>query len=191
MRAYRRTLLLLVITVVATCALGASAASAATTCDLYASPSGSGSGSGSLSHPVATVQQLDWGLSPGQPGCLLSGTYGSVSTDHVLNNSGTATGQITITTAPGATAKVDGLIELQASYLTLSGLNIDGSNNLYPGQRSGTNCPYPVSNGLEIDGVGDVFEDNDFYQSVASLRGNGIGIGWNHPPDKAVLRDNR
>ena len=122
-------------------------------CNRYASPSGSGSGNGSLSHPVATVQQLDWALSPGQTGCLLSGTYGSLSTDHVLNNSGTATGQITITTAPGATAKIDGLIELQASYLTLSGLNIDGSNNLYTSQRSGTNCPYPVSNGLEIDGV--------------------------------------
>ena len=191
MRGYRRTLLLLVITSFLACALGAGSASAATTCNLYASPSGSASGDGSLSHPVATVQELDWALAPGQTGCLLSGTYGSISTDHVLNNSGTATGQITITTAPGATAKIDGLIEMQASYLTLSGLNIDGSNNLYSSQRSGTNCPYPVSNGLEIDGVGDIFQDNDFYQSVASLRGNGIGIGWNHPADNAIIRNNR
>jgi hypothetical protein len=44
---------------------------------------------------------------------------------------------------------------------------------------------------LEIDGVGDVFEDNDFFQSVPSLRGNGIGIGWNHPADNAIIRNNR
>jgi hypothetical protein len=167
------------------------AASAVGGCDLYASPSGSGSGDGSLGRPVATVQQLDWALAPGQTGCLLSGTYGSISTDHVLNNSGTPSGQITITAAPGATAKIVGLVEMQASYLTLSGLTIDGSNNLYTSQRSGTNCPYPVSNGLEIDGVGDIFQDNDFYQSVASLRGNGIGIGWNHPADNTIIRDNR
>jgi hypothetical protein len=162
-----------------------------TSCDLYASPSGSGSSDGSRAHPVATVAQLDRTLAPGQTGCLLSGTYGSVGAHHVLDNSGTPTGQITITAAPRATAKIDGLVEIQASYLTLSGLTIDGSNNLYTSQRSGTSCPYPVSNGLEIDGAGDIFENNDFYQSVASLRGNGIGIGWNHPADNTIVRNNR
>ena len=69
--------------------------------------------------------------------------------------------------------KVVGLVELEGSYTTVSGLTIDGSNNLYDVQRAGTSCPYPVSNGLEIDGVGDIFQNNDFYQSIPSLRGSG------------------
>jgi hypothetical protein len=188
----RRTLLLLVITGLLACVLGAGSASAATTCSLYASPSGSDvSGTGALNSPLGSVQALDWTLRPGQTGCLLAGTYGSISTVHNLGNAGTATGQITITSAPGQQAKVVGLVEVEGAYTTLSGLTIDGSNNLYTAQRSGTSCPYPVSNGLEIDGPGDVFENNDFYQSVASLRGNGIGVGWNRPADNAIIRDNR
>ena len=173
MRASRRTLLLLLITGLLGCALGAGSASAATTCNLYASPSGSdASGTGALRSPLGSVEALDWTLKPGQTGCLLAGTYGSISTVHNLGNDGTATGQITIASAPGQQAKVVGLVEVEGSYTTLSGLTIDGSNNLYDVQRAGTSCPYPVSNGLEIDGVGDIFQDNDFYQSVPSLRGN-------------------
>ena len=168
-----------------------SSASAAAGCDLYASPAGSASGSGSLSHPLGSPQELDWALDPGQTGCLLSGTYGSLSSAQRLTTDGTPSGRITITTAPGQSAKVVGLVEVEGSYTTVSGLTIDGSNRLYDAERSGTNCPYPVSNGLEIDGRGDIFEDNDFYQSVASLRGNGIGVGWNHPADGAIIRDNR
>jgi hypothetical protein len=168
-----------------------STASAATGCDLYASPAGSPSASGSLSDPLASPQQLDWALEPGQTGCLLSGTYGSLSSVQRLTTDGTSSGRITITTAPGQWAKVVGLVEVEGSYTTVTGLTIDGSNRLYDAERSGTNCPYPVSNGLEIDGRGDIFQDNDFYQSVASLRGNGIGIGWNHPADDAIIRDNR
>ena len=169
----------------------APSASAASGCDRYASPAGSDSATGTLDQPLGSVQALDSALKPGQTGCLLSGTYGSVSSTHRLTTNGTAAEPVTITSAPGQQAKVVGLVELEGSYTTLSGLSIDGSNNLYDSRRSGTNCAYPVSNGLEIDGTGDVFEDNDFYQSVASLRGNGIGIGWNHPADNAVIRDNR
>jgi hypothetical protein len=169
----------------------APSASAASGCDRYASPTGSDSATGTLDHPLGSVQALDSALTPGQTGCLLGGTYGSVSSTHRLTTNGAAAEPVTITSAPGQQAKVVGLVELEGSYTTLSGLSIDGSNNLYDSRRSGTNCAYPVSNGLEIDGTGDVFEDNDFYQSVASLRGNGIGIGWNHPADNAVIRDNR
>jgi hypothetical protein len=188
----RATLLLVLLTGLLGCVAFAGSASAATTCNLYASPSGSdASGAGTLSSPLATVEALDGTLKPGQTGCLLSGTYGSISTIHNLGNNGTATGQITITPAPGEAAKIVGLVELEGSYTTLSGLTIDGSNNLYSVQRSGTSCPYPVSNGLEIDGHDDIFQDNDFYQSVASLRGNGIGVGWNHSADNTIIRDNR
>jgi hypothetical protein len=192
MRGRRKSLLLVLLSGLLACAAFAGPASAATSCTLYASPTGSdASGTGTPSSPLGSVAGLDWALKPGQTGCLLAGTYGSISTVHNLGNNGTATGQITITAAPGQSAKIVGLVELEGSYTTLSGLTIDGSNNLYSAQRSGTNCPYPVSNGLEIDGRGDIFEDNDFFQSVASLRGLGIGLGFNHPADDAIIRDNR
>ncbi|HLH66932.1 MAG TPA: hypothetical protein VKV27_14640 [Solirubrobacteraceae bacterium] len=169
----------------------APAAQASTTCSLYASPSGSDSNSGQLSAPLQSVAALDAALSPGQTGCLESGTYGSISTVARLTASGTASGQITITAAPGQSPTIVGLVELEGSYTTLSGLTIDGSNDLYDAERSGTTCPYPVSNGLEIDGQHDIFQYNDFYQSVPSLRGNGIGIGWNGQADDTIVRYNR
>jgi hypothetical protein len=188
----RKRLLAVLLFGLLACAAFAGSASAATTCNLYASPTGSdASGTGTPSSPLGSVAGLDWALKPGQTGCLLAGTYGSISTAHNLGNNGTATAQITITPVPGQSAKIVGLVELEGSYTTLSGLTIDGSNNLYSAQRSGTNCPYPVSNGLEIDGRGDIFEKNDFFQSVAGLRGNGIGLGWNHPADGSIIRDNR
>ena len=161
-------------------------------CARYASPSGSDvSGTGQLGDPLRSVAGLDRALHPGETGCLLAGTYGSISTIHRLRADGTPSAPITITAAPGQSAKVVGLVEIEGAYTTVSGLSIDGSNNLYNAERAGTTCPYPVSNGLEIDGVGDVFQDNDFYQSVASLRGIGIGVGWNHPADNAIIRNNR
>jgi Right handed beta helix region len=160
-------------------------------CDKYASPSGSDSNNGSGGHPYRTPARLDSSLRPGQIGCLETGSYGSVSASHRFTNSGTPSGQITITAAPGDTATVIGLVQLEGAYTTLSDLNIDGSNTAYATERSGTTCPYPVSNGLEIDGQGDIFEQNNFYQSVASLRGNGIGVGWNGQADHAIIRYNR
>lgn len=182
--------LLLFSGVLATFAFTGSAV-AAVGCDLYASPSGSDLATGLLGSPLKSLPALDEALAPGQTGCLESGTYGSISSELRLDNSGTASGQITITTAPGQASKVVGLLEMEGSYTTLTGLNIDGSNNLYTGQRSGTNCAFPVSNGMEIDGQNDVFQDNDFYQSIAGLRGNGIGVGWNGAANNTIIRDNR
>jgi len=172
------------------CATFSGSASAAG-CDRYASPSGSDGGSGSGDSPYLTVARLDASLSPGQTGCLLAGTYGNTSTSSYLSHSGSASGQITITSYPGATVTVVGLIDLAGSYTTLNGLNIDGSNTTYSSQRSGTSCPYPVSNGLEIDGQNDILQYSNYYQSVARLRGNGLGIGWNGQPNNTVIRYNR
>jgi len=172
------------------CATFTGSASAAG-CDLYASPAGSDSGSGSSNSPYRTVARLDGSLSPGQTGCLLAGTYGSTSTSSYLSNSGSASGQITITSYPGAIVTVVGLIDLAGSYTTLNGLNIDGSNTAYSSERADTSCPYPVSNGLEIDGQNDILQYNNYYQSVASLRGNGLGIGWSGRANNTVIRYNR
>jgi hypothetical protein len=169
----------------------APASAAGTGCDLFASPSGSDRANGRAGSPLASVAGLDGALSPGQTGCLESGSYGSTSAVHRLTNSGSSGGQITITSAPGETPKIVGLLELEGSYTTLSGLEIDGSNNAYNAVRSGTSCPAPVSNGLEIDGHNNTFQYNNFYQSIPSLRGNGIGIGWNGQANNTVIRFNR
>jgi hypothetical protein len=174
-----------------TALISASAASAAVTCDFYASPAGAWNGDGSLSNPVQTVAELDTLLGPGQTGCLQSGDYGSITTNTDLYSSGTPGAQITITPAPGATTKITGLIMLWGNYTSLSGLTIDGSNTAYSQERPGTSCPYPVSNGLEINGTNDIFEYNNFYESVPSLRGNGIGVGWNGQANDTIIRYNR
>jgi hypothetical protein len=135
--------------------------------------------------------KLDSSLAPGQTGCLESGTYGSQSTEFDLYKNGTATGQITITAAPGATVQVDGFIDLYGSYTTLSGLTIDGSNTLDAQPPPLPSCPLVRSEAVQINGSHDVFENNDYYQSVAGLRGTAIGVGWNGPADYTIIRYNR
>ena len=121
---------------------------------------------------------------------MRAGVYGDVSTWHDLSNSGTSTAQITISAYPGETAKVIGWVDLEGSYTTVSHLQIDGSNNLYKTHRAGTSCPAPVSQGLAIAGHNDILEYDDYYQSVPSLRGNGIGIGWWGNADNTIVRFN-
>jgi hypothetical protein len=158
-------------------------------CDLYASPTGSdSSGNGSIGWPYASVGKLDAALRPGQTGCLRAGSYGSTSTWVKVYTNGSSSGQITITSYPGETATVRGYVDIEANYTTLSHLSIDGSNTFYTQVRSGTNCPAPVSQPLVIGGHDDVLEYDNYYQSVASLRGNGIGIGFWGDADNTVIR---
>jgi hypothetical protein len=164
---------------------------AASGCDAYASPSGSDSASGSAAKPVQSISVLESRLSPGQTGCLLAGNYGSQSSAYTLAKSGTAGGQITVTAAPAQTVTVTGYIDIAGSYVTLSGLNIDDSNDLAQTAETGTDCPHPISQSLEINGQNDIFEHNNYYQSVPSLRSNGIGVGWNGQADNTTIRYNR
>jgi hypothetical protein len=158
-------------------------------CDLYASPTGSdSSGNGSIGSPYASVGKLDAALHPGQTGCLRAGSYGSTSTWVKVYSDGSSSGQITITSFPGETATVRGYVDIEASYTTLSHLSIDGSNTFYTQVRDGTNCPAPVSQPLVIGGHDDVLEYDNYYQSVASLRGNGIGIGFWGDADNTIIR---
>ncbi len=165
-------------------------AGAAGGCDVYASPGGSDAGGdGSVGSPYATVAKLDSVLSPGQTGCLQAGTYGSISTWHDLLNSGSPSGQITITAAPGAQVTVVGWISVEGSYTTISGLNIDGSNTF--GGQEAPGCASTTSSGLFIKGPNNILQDNNIYQSNPSLRGNLIGIGWDGQPDNTIIRYNR
>jgi hypothetical protein len=178
--------------VIAALASAAGASTTTTPCSLFASPSGSDvGGDGSSGSPFASLVKLDSSLAPGQTGCLESGTYGSQSTEFDLYKNGTATGQITITAAPGATVQVDGFIDLYGSYTTLSGLTIDGSNTLDAQPPPLPSCPLVRSEAVQINGSHDVFENNDYYQSVAGLRGTAIGVGWNGPADYTIIRYNR
>ncbi|MGZ6576841.1 MAG: right-handed parallel beta-helix repeat-containing protein [Solirubrobacteraceae bacterium] len=158
-------------------------------CDLFASPSGSdSSGNGSVGSPFRSLNKLDAVLDPGQTGCLRAGSYGSTSTWHRIDTDGTAHAQITITSYPGESATVRGYVDIEGSYTTVSHLSIDGSNTFYRQVREGTNCPAPVSQPLAIAGRNDVLEYDDYFQSVPSLRGNGIGIGFWGDADNTVIR---
>jgi hypothetical protein len=162
-------------------------------CDLFAAPGGSDShGNGSLTSPYQSLAKLDGALEAGETGCLRGGTYGSTSTHHDLSNDGAPAGQITLTAYPGEAVTVVGWVDLEASYTTLAGLNIDGSNTFYK-KTAGAVCPTPTVNSesLDITGTGDVFERNNYYQSVPGLRGNGIGVGFWGDADNTTIRFNR
>ena len=161
-------------------------------CDLVASPLGSdGSGNGSPQHPFASVGKLDASLAPGQTGCLRAGTYGNTSSWHRIDKDGMSSARITITSYPGETATVLGYVDVEASYTTLSHLRIDGSNTLYASHPGGVDCPAHVSEPLVIAGHDDVLEYDDYFQSIPSLRGNGIGVGFWGDADNTIIRFNK
>jgi hypothetical protein len=171
-------------------------ASAAETssCDLIASPAGSDtSGDGSAARPFQTLQTLDRMLRPGQTGCLRAGTYGSLSTLHRIDAGGSVDGRVSITSYPGERATVIGWVDIEASYVTMSYLNIDGSNTFYRQHPGGEaqGCHVPVSQSLVIAGHDDIFEHNNYYQSVPRLRANGIGVGFWGDASNTIIRFNR
>ncbi|HUA45081.1 MAG TPA: right-handed parallel beta-helix repeat-containing protein [Solirubrobacteraceae bacterium] len=158
-------------------------------CDLFASPSGSdSSGDGTKGEPFASLSKLDAALRPGQTGCLEAGTYGNTGTWHRIDTNGTPSGRITISADPGQSATVVGYVDIEAAYTTLEYLNIDGSNTLYTSHPSGINCPTPVSQSLVIAGPNDILQYDNYYQSIPSLRGNGIGIGFWGDADNTIIR---
>jgi hypothetical protein len=158
-------------------------------CRRFAAPWGSdGTGRGTRARPFRSVTRLDRALRPGQTGCLRAGAYGSIHTLIWLRKSGRPGHRITIRSVPGETALVRGWVAIDGSYTTLSRLKIDGSNTFYRQVRPGTNCPAPVSQPLEITGRNDILQHDDYFQSVPSLRGNGIGIGFVGGADNTIIR---
>jgi hypothetical protein len=104
------------------------AAGAATVCTLVASPSGSDSAAGTVSAPFQTAQKLVSSLTPGETGCLETGTYNENVT---FRNAGTAAAPIMLTGYPGEAATVVGRVYVAdgADYTTVSGLDLDGVNS--------------------------------------------------------------
>jgi hypothetical protein len=161
-------------------------------CTLFASPAGSDvTGDGNLVNPYQTLVKLDTSLSPGETGCLLAGTYGGTSTWHELSASGSSAAPITIRSAPGQTATIAGYVELVGSYTTLEDVRIDGSNTLYRSHPAGIDCRGDVSNPLVIAGHNDILQYDNYYQSIPSLRGVGIGIGFWGDADNTIIRHDK
>jgi hypothetical protein len=117
--------------------------------------------------------------------------YGGTGTWQKIDGSGVAQAPVTISSYPGEVATIAGWVDIEGSYTTIENVRIDGSNTFYAQQRSGTACPYPVSQPLVIAGRGDVLQYVDFFQSVASLRGNGIGVGFWGQADDTIIRYNK
>ncbi len=135
-------------------------------------------------------------LSPGSTLCLRAGTYAAPvqpsNQRYEITASGTPTAMVTVTAFPGDHVKLVGWFVISGAYVRLSHMEIDGDNAAYP-PGADSQCPgLPArSESLQIDGRGDVFEDNDYYQSVPSRRANGIAVGWYGQPDGAIVRQNR
>jgi Right handed beta helix region len=158
-------------------------------CALYASPSGSDTaGDGTLAHPFASPAALDRALAPGQRGCLHSGTYGSVHSLHRLSRNGAPDARVILSAAPGAAVTLRGWIVMRGAYTTLENVVVDGSNTFYGSHPAGVDCPGNTSQPLVLAGTGDVLQYVDYWQSVPSLRGNAIGVGFWGNADDTVIR---
>jgi hypothetical protein len=114
-----------------------------------------------------------------------------LTTWHQINTDGRPGARITITSFPGELATVVGYVDVEASYTTLSHLRIDGSNTLFRQPDPAIHCPDHVSDPLVIAGHNDILQYNDYFQSVPSLRGNGIGVGFWGNADNTIIRFNK
>ena len=105
--------------------------------------------------PFLTLGKLASSLAPGQTGCLPAGA--SFATREVITAVGTATGRITITTAPGGARAVlaDGIETTQASrFLTLTNLVFAGRNDSPTRSVAGTVVLRGFSTALTRSDVG-------------------------------------
>jgi O-antigen/teichoic acid export membrane protein len=110
---------------------GPVATPAAVRCDRVAAPTGSDSAAGTLRSPYKTPARLARTLRPGETGCLRAGSY-DISPDLTFRRAGTATERITLRNYPGEKATLTGgtvVIWPGASFVTVSGLTIDGSRH--------------------------------------------------------------
>jgi len=171
-------------------------------CSLYASPSGSGGNGGTQSSPY-DLQTLINKLSPGGTGCLLSGHYGAApdptgqtartGTWWQLNQSGTSAAPITLTEAPGdATVPiVEGYLDVEGDYWTVSHLNIDTANTWATWAQSHpcpSTTPPNVSEAVTLMGTGDTLDHDYVYNSQPKLYSVTVGIGWWGSGSNAVIR---
>lgn len=100
----------------------------------YVSPTGSNANPGTATQPFSTFAYANSKLQPGDTLLVQSGTY---SQKMLITVSGTASMRITIKPAPGATVVLDTnynetinpILEIQGSYIDVSGFTIKNSKN--------------------------------------------------------------
>jgi parallel beta-helix repeat protein len=147
----------------------APAAEAAVACDRYASPTGDDGASGAAAAPLRTVSKLVGGLTAGQTGCLLPGTY----TEDVKVESGGAPGApITLAAGPQGGATLVGRLWVadSANDVVVRDLTLDG--------RNAGNLPSPTVNGDRVSFIGnDVSNGNT---TICFDIGSVIGYGAAH-----------
>jgi hypothetical protein len=129
-------------------------------------------------------------MTAGQVLCLNSGKYQSItqSSANMFNTAGSTGNPITITSAPGQTATIQGADYINANNITFENLNLDIADTL--GTDNGSDfagCANPTSEGMEINGSYDTLQDDNIYESVN--RANLIGIGWNASTANPVTGD--
>lgn len=151
------------------------AAATTTNCTSFAAPGGSDHAVGSLEHPFATVAHLAASLSPGQTGCVRSGTY---SENVTIENSGTSSAPITITSYPGERATLVGRLWLHqaANYVTVENMNLNGRNS--------SSLPSPT-----INGDNDQFLGNDVTNEHTEICFV-VGSSWGHA-NHTLIQANR
>ena len=176
--ARRCTLLLLSALLAAAFAAAiAPAAGAAVTCDRYASPAGDDAAAGTSAAPLRTAQKLVSGLTAGQTGCLLPGTY---SEDVKVESGGAPGAPITLAAGPQGGATLVGRLWVadSANDVVVRDLTLDG--------RNGGNLPSPSVNGDRVS-----FLANDVSNGNTTICfdiGSVIGYGAAH---NVLLEGNR
>lgn len=98
-------------------------------CDRFAATTGSDSAAGTSDAPFATAQKLLDALTPGQTGCLRSGTYSEYELK--AHHGGTAAAPIILASAPGEHAKivVDTDVYFPVGITDLHMRNLNVTNN--------------------------------------------------------------
>jgi len=130
---------------------GAGTGAATVSCDRYAATTGSDSAAGSSAAPFRTAQRLLDSLSPGQTGCLASGTYGESLR---VNHGGSPGSPIRLTSVPGQRATVVGRFYVpdESNDVVVADLNLDGTN--------ASNLPSPTVDGDRVTFTGDDVTDD-------------------------------
>jgi hypothetical protein len=131
--------------------LKAPVAHAVITCNKVAALNGSDSNSGTVSSPYRTPQHLVNSLAAGQTGCLRTGTFrgnAHPSDGHLEVQVPASKTGITLSSYPGDRARLQGALWVRADGMTVTDLDLDG-----------TNSPATVSLSITADNV--VLRGND------------------------------
>jgi len=107
--------------------------------------------------------------------CLRGGDYAtnniaSTTAATYLTRSGTAANRLTLKSYPGELATIHGEVNLDANFVTLTGLRFDISN----ATTRQNNCPDFNEPGLSLYGSDNIVDHNEFYDSNQGLSGSNI-----------------